>query len=164
MGSFDHGPPTEQHHEGICRCCLLHHCPGCPPSPRLMPRFPSQHLPAALFPLPLSTTQFTPHLWPTMLSIMLPLSPTTQSTTLLLLPTMLSTMPLLHTTLCTMLPPWSTMLPTTLLLTTLLCMPLSITPTMPPSTTAASLMLLSPPRSAPLPLRPSARPLRSPPR
>merc|ERR1712158_244590 len=44
-----------------------------PPSPRLMPRFPSQHLPAALFPLPLSTTQFTPHLWPTMLSIMLPL-------------------------------------------------------------------------------------------
>merc|ERR1712083_695268 len=102
------------------------------------PRFPSQHLPAALFPLPLSTTQFTPHLWPTMLSIMLPL-----------LPTMLSTMPLLHTMLCTMLPPWSTMLPTTLLptmllLTTLLCMPLSITPTMPPSTTAASLMLLSP--------------------
>merc|ERR1712186_51587 len=129
MGSFDHGPPTEQHHEGICRCCLLHHCPGCPPSPRLMPRFPSQHLPAALFPLPLSTTQFTPHLWPTMLSIMLPLSPTTQSTTLLLLPTMLSIMP-----------------------------------TMPPSTTAASLMLLSPPRSAPLPLRLSARPLRSPPR
>merc|ERR1712072_6232 len=29
---FDHGPPTEQHHEGICRCCLLHHCPGCPPA------------------------------------------------------------------------------------------------------------------------------------
>merc|ERR1711910_164250 len=81
-----------------------------------------------------------------------------------LLPTMLSTMPLLHTMLCTMLPPWSTMLPTMLLPTTLLCMPLSITPTMPPSTTAASLMLLSPPRSAPLPLRPSARPLRSPPR
>merc|ERR1712088_538372 len=27
---FDHGPPTEQHHEGFRRCCLLHHCPGCP--------------------------------------------------------------------------------------------------------------------------------------
>merc|ERR1712037_752723 len=56
-------------------------------------------------------------------------------------------------------------LPTMLLLTTLLpttlsCMPLSITPTMPPSTTAALLMLLSPPRSAPLPSRPSARPSR----
>merc|ERR1712038_1236174 len=33
MGSFDHGPPTEQHHEGICRCCLFHHRPGCPWGP-----------------------------------------------------------------------------------------------------------------------------------